>query len=101
MHKNQRVAEMANEVLACQVQAYAEQTGEAFEDALQSVLSTEAGRQLRKLRDGPHGAKRASQWQQDLLRGRRRERVQGAWELFMLKEAEQRELEQRKEFQFV
>jgi hypothetical protein len=101
MHKNQRVAEMCNEVLARQARAYAKQTGEAFEDALQSVLNTEAGRQLREIRDGPHGGKRASQWQEDLRRARRRERVQAAWEQFRLMEAEQRELELQKEIQLV
>ena len=44
MHEDQRVADMANEVLARQAQAHAKQTGEAFEDALESVLKTEAGR---------------------------------------------------------
>ncbi len=73
---------MANEVLARQAQAHAKQTGEAFEDALESVLKTEAGRQLRELRDGPHGGTIASQWQGDLIRGRRRERIQAAWKLF-------------------
>jgi hypothetical protein len=101
MHKNQRVAEMCNEVLARQARAYAKQTGEAFEDALQSVLNTEAGRQLREIRDGPHGGKRASQWQEDLRRARRRERIQAAWEQFRLMEAEQRELELQKEIQLV
>ena len=43
-HNNQQVGEMANEVLARQAQAHANQTGEAFEDALESVLNTEAGR---------------------------------------------------------
>ncbi len=78
MHKNQRVSDMANEVLARQAQAHAKLTGEAFEDALESVLTTEAGRQLRELRDGPHRGERAFQWQGDIIRGRRRERVQGA-----------------------
>ena len=101
MHKNQRVAEVCNEVLAHQAQAQAKQTGEALEVALQSVLMTEAGRHLRELRDGPHGDKRASQWQEDLRRARRRERVQAAWEQFKLMEAEQRELEPHKEIQLV
>ena len=43
-HNNQQVGEMANEVLARQAQAHAKQSGEAFEDALESVLKTEAGR---------------------------------------------------------
>ncbi len=106
MHKNQRVSDMAAEVLARQAKAYAKQTGEAFEDALESVLKTEAGRQLRELRDGPHGGTRAFQWQGEITRERRRERVQAAWEQFMLMEVElrelaQRELEQRKESQLV
>jgi hypothetical protein len=57
--------------------------------------------QLRELRDGPHGGKRAFQWQKDLIRGRRRKRVQAAREQYMLMEAEQRKLEQRKEIQLV
>ncbi len=75
MYKNQRVSAMAIDVLARQARAQATQTGEPFEDALESVLKTEAGRQLRELRDGPHGGLRAFQWQGDLTRKRRRERV--------------------------
>ena len=101
MHKNQRVAEMVNEVLARQAHANAKQTGVSFEDALQSVLKTEAGRQLRELRDGQQRGKTASEWQGDLRRGRRRERVQAAWEQFRLKQAELRELELLKERQLV
>jgi hypothetical protein len=93
---------MCNEVLARQARALAKQTGKAIADALQSVLKTDAGRQLRELRDGPHGSKRASQWQEDLRRARRRERVQAAWEQFKYMEAEQRELEElQKERQLV
>jgi hypothetical protein len=101
VHKNQRVFDMVVEVLARQARAYAEQTGEPFEAALKSVLETEAGRQLGKLRDGPHRGETASQWQRDLTRGRRRERVEAAWEQFRLMQAEQRELEQQKESQLV
>jgi hypothetical protein len=101
MHKNQRVSDMAVEVLARQARAQAKQTGEAFEDALESVLKTEAGGQLGELRDGPHSGMSAFQWQGDLTRRRRRERVQAAWEQFMVMEAEQRELEQQKENQLV
>jgi len=101
MHKNQLVAEMAQDVLAGQAQTLAKRTGEALQDALQSVLKTEAGRQLRELRDGPHGGKRASQWQEDLIRARRRVRVQAAWEQLRLMEVVQRELEQQKEIQLV
>jgi hypothetical protein len=68
MHKNQRVSEMAVEVLARQARAQARQTGDLFEDALESVLKTEAGGQLKELRDGPHSGTRAFQWQGDLIR---------------------------------
>jgi hypothetical protein len=92
---------MAVEVLERQARAHAEQTGEAFEDALESVLRTEAGQQLKELRNGPHRDKMASQWQGDLRRGRRRERVQTAWEQFTRNQAELRELELLKEGQLV
>lgn len=101
MHENQRVFDMVVEVLERQARAQAKQPGEAFENALESVLKTEAGRQLRELRDGPHCGKLASQWQGDLRRGRRRERVQAAREQFMLNQAELRELELLKEGQLV
>jgi hypothetical protein len=101
MHENQRVFDMAVEVLERQARAHAKQTGGSFEDALESVLETEAGRQLRELRDGPHRGKMASQWQGDLRRRRRQERVQAAWEQFMLIQAELRELELLKEGQLV
>jgi hypothetical protein len=74
MKKNQRVANMADEVLARQARARAERTGEAFEEALKAVLETEAGRQLEELRDGPHRDERADQWQEDISRERAEER---------------------------
>ena len=101
MHENQRVFDMVVEVLERQARAQAKQPGEAFENALESVLKTEAGGQLRELRDGPHGGTIASQWQEYLTRGRRRERAQAAWEHFMLMEAEKRELKLQKERQIV
>ena len=74
MHKNQRVADMAVDVLARQAGILAKQTGEPFEEALKTVLETEAGRQLRELRDGPYRDEKAQEWQEKLLRGRARER---------------------------
>jgi hypothetical protein len=70
MRKNQRVADMANEVLARQARDRAKRTGEPIEEALEAVLETQAGRQLTGLRDGPHGDKKADQWQKDLRRER-------------------------------
>jgi len=75
MKKKQRVAEMADEVLARQARTRAERTGESFEEALRVVLETEAGRQLGELREGPHGHEKANQWQEGLHRERAEERA--------------------------
>ena len=106
MHKNQRVANVAVDVLARKAGDYAKRTGEPFEEALKGVLETEAGRQLGELRDGPHRDEKAKEWQKDLAeqraeerkreRAEKRSRVRDAavWERFM--QAELRELELRK-----
>jgi hypothetical protein len=106
MHKNQRVAEMAVDVLARQAGDHANRTGEPFEVALKAVLETKAGHQLGELRDGPHRDERAQDWQKDLVRERAQERkweraeersrAQRAaeWDGFL--QAELRELELRK-----
>jgi hypothetical protein len=75
MRKKQKVAEMADEVLARQARTRADRTGEPLEDALEVAMSTEAGRQLRELRDGPHGNERAQEWQDSLARERAEERA--------------------------
>jgi hypothetical protein len=46
MHKNQRVTDMAVDVLARQAGDRTKRTGEPFDEALKAVLETEAGRQL-------------------------------------------------------
>ena len=106
MQENQRVADMAGEVLARQAETRAERTGEAFEVSLIAVLKTEAGRQLGALRDGPHCDERAEHWQEDLAHKRAQERrreqaeekqraqAAAAWKHFMREEL--RELEERK-----
>jgi hypothetical protein len=76
MRKKQKVAEMADEVLARQARTRAERTGESFEEALKVVLETEAGRQLGELREGPHGHEKANQWQGGLARERAEERAE-------------------------
>jgi len=75
MHSNQIVADMADEVLARQAAARARWSGEAFGEALDAVLRTEAGWQLQELRDGVHGSERAKEWQENLVRCRTEERV--------------------------
>src|SRR5215212_3986390 len=116
MQENQSVSEMATEVLARQAAARAKHTGESLEAALRAVLQTEAGRRLRKLRDGNHRNERADEWQPNLPQERAEERRQAqleerrrlqeeersrtrkdAWESFMRKE--RRELKLRKEGQ--
>jgi hypothetical protein len=102
MHKNQRVTDMAVDVLARQAGDRTKRTGEPFDEALKAVLETEAGRQLGELRDGPHRNEKADQWQEDLVQRRAQERAEersraqqaAAWERFMQEEL--RELELRK-----
>jgi hypothetical protein len=74
MKKKQRVGEMADEVLARQARARAKRTGEPFEEALEAVRKTEAGRELEELREGPHRDERADQWQEEMSRERTEER---------------------------
>ena len=109
LRESQRVADMADEILVRQARVRAERTGRSFDEALETVLGTEAGRQLRELRDGPHRDQSAERWQDDMARKRARKRSQerlekekrarrvAAWERFM--GTERRELELRKEGQ--
>ena len=76
MREDQSVAEMANEVLMRQAKARAERRGEPIEEAMEAVLGTEAGKQLRELRDGPHGEEGVEEAQVDAARERAKERVE-------------------------
>jgi hypothetical protein len=64
------------EVLLRQAKARAERTGEPLAEALEAVLETEAGRQLRELGGGPHRHKRAQEWQEGLARERAEQRAE-------------------------
>ena len=105
MQRNQRVADMAREVLVRQAGAHAKSTGEPLKNALKAVLKTEAGWQLRELRDGPQRDKLAALWQEDLALQRQKEREEKRrrrqhatiWEQFI--QVELRELKLRKEGQ--
>ena len=68
MREDQSVAEMANEVLMRQAKARAERRGEPIEEAMEAVLDTEAGKQLRELRDGPHGEESVEEAQEGVAR---------------------------------
>ena len=74
MSDDRSVEEMANEVLMRQAKARAEKTGEPIEEALEAVLNTEAGAQLRELRDVPHGEESVEEWQVGMARERAEER---------------------------
>ena len=76
MRDDQTVAEMANEVLIRQAKARANRSGEPIEEAMEAVLNTEAGQQLRELRDGPHGGEGVEEWQVSMARERAQERVE-------------------------
>jgi hypothetical protein len=67
---------MANEVLARQAKARADRGGEDIEEAMGAVLKTEAGQQLRDLRDGPHGEESVEQAQVGVAQERAQERVE-------------------------
>jgi hypothetical protein len=66
---------MANEVLVRQAKARAKRTGETLEEALEAVLETEAGSQLRDLREGSHRDEKAYEWQEGVAHERADERT--------------------------
>ena len=74
MRPEQTVAEMSEEVLKRQAKAMVDRTGQPFENALEAVRETDAGRQLRGLADGEHHDRRASEWQSSLPWKRAEER---------------------------
>ena len=74
MQENQRVADMAFEVLARQAEARAQWTGEPIDEALAAVLETRAGQQLTGLRDGPHRDEEAKRWHDELAPKRAKKR---------------------------
>lgn len=111
MQENQRVADMADEVLTRQASTRAKHTGEPLEAALKAVLETGAGSQIAELRDGAYRDKEAKRWQEDLPHKRAKERKRSreeelnrvrqdaTWTTFMKEEL--RELELRKDGQLV
>lgn len=75
MRHDQSVAGMVDEVLVRWTKSRAAWHGESFEDALEAILSTEAGRELRELGSGPHRRERADEWQANVARERTEERA--------------------------
>jgi uncharacterized protein with PIN domain len=67
---------MVDEVLQRQAEALADRTGKPIESAMQTVLNSEAGKQLRGLRDGPHAQEGVQEWQVAMAQERAQERAQ-------------------------
>ena len=76
MREDQSVAEMANEVLMRQAKIRSDRSGEPIEVAMEAVLNTEAGKQLRELRNGPHAEERVEEAQVGAARERAQKRVE-------------------------
>jgi hypothetical protein len=76
MREDQSVAEMANEVLMRQAKRRSDRNGEPIEVAMEAVLNTEAGKQLRELRNGPHAEERVEEAQVGAARERAQKRVE-------------------------
>ena len=76
MREDQSVAEMANEVLMRQAKRRSDRSGEPIEVAMEAVLNTEAGKQLRELRNGPHAEERVEEAQVGAARERAQKRVE-------------------------
>jgi hypothetical protein len=74
--EDRSVEEMANEVLMRQAKARADRSGEPIQEALAAVLKTEAGTQLRELRDGPHSEESVEEAQIGMARERAQERAE-------------------------
>jgi hypothetical protein len=70
------VEEMANEVLMRQAKVRADRSGEPIEEAMEAVLNTEAGAQLRELRDVPHDEESVEEWRVGMARERAEERAE-------------------------
>jgi hypothetical protein len=73
---DQTVYEMVEEVLRRQAKALVERTGCSPQEALEAVLQTDAGGELRQLREGPRIQEKARDWQEHILRDRVLERLE-------------------------
>jgi len=76
LSEDRSVEEMAYEVLMRQAKARAQRTGEPIEEAMEAVMKTEAGAQLRELRDVPHDEGSVEEWQVGMARDRAEERAE-------------------------
>jgi hypothetical protein len=77
VHQDQSVYEMVEDVLERQAKVVLERSGCSPQEALETVMQTDAGRQLGGLRDGPRAQEEARDWQEGLLWERAFERLEG------------------------
>ena len=75
MRDNQSVDDMVDKALPRWPRARAARTAESFGYTPWTILSTEAGRQLRELRSGRQHPERGNEWQPDAARKRAEERI--------------------------
>jgi hypothetical protein len=76
MSEEQSVEEMAHEVLMRQAKVRADRSGEPIEEAMETVLNTEAGAQLRELRDVPRDEESVEEWRVGMARERAEQRAE-------------------------
>ena len=79
MRPDQTVYEMIKQVLKRQAkEVVLECSGCSLQETHEAVIRTDAGRQLNELRDGPRAREeKARDWQENLLRERALERLEG------------------------
>ena len=82
MSDDRSVTEMATVVLMEQAKARAERSGESIEKAMEHVLGTKAGKQLKELRNGPHGEETAEEWRVGMVQKRAENRAEELGEGF-------------------
>lgn len=75
VQREQTVSEMVEEALGSQARTLAERTGQSFEEALEAVSGTDAGRRLIDLAQGSHRHEKAGEWREHLLQERADERL--------------------------
>ena len=76
MRLNQTVYEMVEEVLQRQAKVLVERSGYSRQEAMEAILQTDASRELRGMREGPHAQEKALDWQENLLWNRTLERLE-------------------------
>jgi len=67
---------MVEEVLQRQAKVLVERSGYSRQEAMEAILQTDASRELRGMREGPHAQEKALDWQENLLWNRTLERLE-------------------------